>query len=164
MKKIFVVFLLIIVSLSSNAQKRIGGGLVFGLDIDQPGIVVNYEHFVTDNVAISPDFIYYFPEKVTVLGNSVSSSFWEINLNGHYYFMTGDTEIYGLGGLNYTNVKVETEVLGITTSVSDGDVGINLGGGINFGSGPIVPFAQMKFTIGSTDQLVIGGGVKFSLP
>ena len=173
---IFVFFLAFLSCNLSFAQVKVYPGLVFGSEIETAGITVGAEFFVTDKVSITPDFILYFPNKESsIIGGSrieVKSKLWELNGNVHYYFVNkSNISFYGLGGLNYSHAAVsykETDVddgeIEAQFEADDGEVGINLGAGANFPVGRnFTPFAEIKYVAASTDQLVIGAGLKFDI-
>jgi len=136
------------------AQKRVGGGFSWGSEVDDVGININAEIFLKDNIAISPNFIYYF------VGSNLT--WWELNGDVHYYFQGGDTGVYGIGGLNITHFAFDIPFLGI--SVSDSEFGLNLGAGYSFGlEGPIIPFGEVKYIISNLDQLVLSAGIRIGL-
>jgi outer membrane protein X len=160
----------------SFAQVKVYPGVVFGSEIERPGIVLGGEFFVSEKVSIAPDFIYYFIDKESQVFSSskieVKTKLWELNGNMHYYFVNkSNISFYGLGGLNYSHAGVtykETDTdTGQTETefdMSDGEVGINLGVGANFPVGRnFTPFTEIKYVAASTDQLVIGAGLKFDI-
>ena len=139
----------LLTALDSSAQK-IGVFLGFGTEVEELGIGVNGEFNVSQKVAISPSFIYWFPEDPL--------SWWEFNANVLYYFTkAGSADLYGLGGINLFNYNIEG---------GDGqnEVGLNLGIGANFNIGKKwEPFTELKFVIGDADQLGLFFGAKFKL-
>src|SRR5690606_16297649 len=152
--------------LSVNAQEstRIGGFLAFGSEIETIGFGANAEFPIMENLTISPGFIFYLPKDEVY----VKMTIFELNANANYYFINDDTfGIYGLAGLNYTNVKVRVEDFGFglgDTSSNEGKFGLNLGGGANFNLGKNwMPFAELKYVLSDYDQLVFLAGVKFNL-
>ncbi|MDT0677176.1 outer membrane beta-barrel protein [Autumnicola musiva] len=152
--------------LTSSAQNetRLGAMLAYGTEIENLGVGVNAELPIMENLSISPGFIYYFPKNEA----GIDLRWWEINGNANYYFVNNDNlGLYGLGGLNYSHVKVDYDgnsFGGSSMGVSDGRFGLNLGAGANFSIGSsIIPFAEAKYVIIDGGQLVIGAGVKFNL-
>jgi outer membrane protein X len=136
---------------------RIGGKLMYGSEIETVGIGATAEIPILDKLVIAPDIGFYFPNKE----GDVKVSMFEVNGNANYYFLEEETiGFYGLGGLNYTRVKVKID----DSSDSDGEIGLNLGAGANFHIGQsFLPFAEIKYIVGDADQLVIAAGVKFNL-
>mgnify|MGYP006195277267 CR=1 FL=1 len=148
-------------STQAQEETRIGGFLAYGTEIENIGIGANAEFPIIENLAISPSFIYYLPKNEY----GFKINWFEVNANANYYFVNqNNMSIYGLGGLNYSSVKVsfDEEWLG-GNSTSDGRFGLNLGGGINFTMGWGIPFAELKYVIIDGGQLVAGAGVKFNL-
>jgi outer membrane protein X len=151
---------------AQEIETRIGGMLAYGSEIENIGIGVNAEFGITDKLSISPSFIYYFPKEV----GPVKVNWFEINGNANYYLLQDEGfQVYGLAGLNYTNMKVKydgpsSEAYGGNFSGSDGKFGLNIGAGANLNlDGNITPFAELKYVISDFDQLMIAAGVKFNI-
>lgn len=166
MKKIVLLGMLFVAfSASAQSETRIGGMLAYGSEIENIGIGANAEFPIMENLTVAPSFIFYLPKDEDV----VKMNMWEINANAHYYFISIDNlSFYGLGGLNYSHVKVETDFgsfLGIgDTSSSEGKIGFNLGAGANFDLGKNwLPFAELKYVVSDFDQIVLAAGVRFNL-
>ncbi|KAB7530212.1 outer membrane beta-barrel protein [Flagellimonas olearia] len=140
---------------------RIGGKLIYGTEIESIGIGGTAEIPIMEKLVIAPDFGYYFPKKE----GGVKMNMFEINGNVNYYFVADESlGFYGLGGLNYTHVKVDFDNDFINGSGSSGEVGLNLGAGANFPIGEnFLPFAEVKYVLGDADQLVIAAGIKFNI-
>lgn len=170
LKSLFLgVFISFLAPFISNAQDqtKIGGYLAYGTEIENIGIGVNAEFPIADKLTIAPGFTYFLPKDEY----GVKVNWFEVNGNINYYFLdTSSISVYGLGGLNYSSVKVSYDnstafgAFGSSASVSDGRFGLNLGGGANFEIGSnILPFAELKYVIIDGGQLVIAAGVKFNL-
>ena len=173
----FNIMLLMFVGLVSNsvvAQNSkgsenfsIGGLLAYGTEIENLGIGVNAEFAITENLRISPSFIYYLPKDHGI----IKTNWFELNANANYYFIQDDKfDFFGLGGLNYSNVSVKyngPKFAGVpgNMSASDGRFGLNLGAGANMhlSNDNITPFAELKYVIIDGGQLVIAAGVRFKI-
>jgi outer membrane immunogenic protein len=145
-------------SAQDNTKNRVGFFLAAASgDIDEVGIGGIAEFKLAPKWSLSPQLIFYFPEN----RGGADVSFFELNVNANYYFYNHDVfEFYGLAGLNYLRWKVDYG----TVENSDGEIGLNLGGGINFEVGKsFVPFSEVRLTIGEFDQFVISAGLKFNL-
>jgi outer membrane immunogenic protein len=157
--------LLTLVSLTfcaaSYAQVRIGGFLGYGSEIEQLAIGANAEFFLNEKMAIAPSIAFYLPQE----DGPVKTNLWELNGNFHYYFVSEDMiSVYGLGGLNFTTVHVKFDGFGADFDDSQTEIGLNLGGGINFKvTDKIIPFGELKYAISDFDQVAIFFGVKFQL-
>jgi opacity protein-like surface antigen len=93
-------------------------------------------------------------------------NWFEFNANGHYLFQDDeDLALYGLGGLNLTRVSVdfpENQFFG-GGSVSDSEIGLNVGAGLEYGVGFGNLYAEAKYVISSADHLAITGGVRIPI-
>lgn len=165
MKKTLFVFAAVLIAgmgqLFAQDSNRIGAQLIYGTEINTLGIGAIAEFPVAERMAISPSFSFYFPKDQ----GFVKTSAFEINGNLNYTFVEENSLLfYGIGGINYTNYKVKSNLPGVpNSSISTGDIGLNLGVGANFEVGQsFLPFAEVKYVVGGLDQLVLAGGVKFN--
>lgn len=92
-------------------------------------------------------------------------NWWEMNANLHYYFSEQSTiTVFGLAGLNYTQVGLEVDNFDGFTSNSDGNFGLNLGLGANYETGKLLtPFVQAKYIVMENSMLVVAAGVRIIL-
>src|SRR5690606_19569475 len=94
-------------STTASAQEidtRIGVMVGYGTEIENIGIGANAEFGIAENLSISPSLIYYLPKSE----GPIKVNWFEINGNANYYFLNdGEFDVYGLAGLNYSNVKVK---------------------------------------------------------
>ena len=166
MKKTLFVFAAFLIAgigqLFAQDANRIGAQLLYGTEVNSLGIGAIAELPVADRMVISPSFSFYFPNEE----GFVKTSAFEINGNLNYIFVEQDNlTFYGLGGLNYTNVKVKVDMSQVgmsNVSSSAGEIGLNLGAGANFNIGRnFVPFGEVKYILGGFDQLVLAAGLKF---
>jgi opacity protein-like surface antigen len=172
MKKNFLLVVVLMLAFvgSAAAQNRAGVHLVFGSEIDQPGIGFNGEFFVAEKVSIAPELDLFLPEKSNYTSGgtkvNVKASTWSIGGDVHYYFVSDDKiGFYGLAGLNLAVFKGSVKTTNPTTesSTSDSEVGLNLGAGINFKvAGKVTPFAQLKYQT-NYEQLLLQAGIRFNL-
>jgi outer membrane immunogenic protein len=157
MKKAVLLFLLVVGSITTYAQSKIGGGLAYGTDIEEPGLFIQGEFHIKSNLSIAPDVIIYFVDD----SPGVKRGFWEFNANVNYYFTEGAARVYGLAGLNYATATVDIDGFG---DDSNSELGINLGIGANFDiNSPIEPFTEFKLTVSDFDQAVLKFGIKYKL-
>lgn len=158
--------ILAIFTKEANAQITVGGGIVYGTKVENIGINVTGQYFINDNIAIAPSFTYYFPKKIT---SNYSYKWYEINVDGNYYFAIPDSKIkpYGLAGLNLSIISLPTYnigVFGTSDNSSNTEFGFNIGGGASYDIGKkVLPFAQLKYTISSYNQLAIMAGIRYTL-
>ncbi len=143
----------------------LGGGLVYGTDIEAIGIQVNgvYPLNEEQGINLAGDLTLFFPDDA--LGIDVS--LFTINANGHYIFTTTETMMaYALAGLNIGFFSFDTglgdDFFG-GGSVSDTEIGLNAGAGAQFDVGFGYAYGEAKLVLGGFDQLVIGGGIRIPL-
>jgi opacity protein-like surface antigen len=110
-----------------------------------------------ENLKIVPSFDYFFPPSIP----GASTSYMERNGNAHYSFpLENNPKLlpYAGGGLDVGRVSAS----GGGVTVSETKVGLNLLGGVQFGSlGSLRPFAEMRYSTTYDGQFIIGGGVNF---
>ena len=161
MKKLLVIFtLLTIFATTSYAQKfLVGGGLVYGTEVDKGGIDIRGDIRFNENWAVVPNFNFFFPTS----NDSYKSGFTGFNIDGHYLFGIGSgANVYPLFGLNFGHSKYKNKIN--DTKSSNTEIGINLGGGIEyFFSSKIAGFFEVKYIISDYDQGVLGFGVLYNL-
>ena len=137
------------------AQVRFGGQLSYG-DNTHVGIGARLQYAPTSLFKNAPivsvaSFDWFFPDEPP----GVSLTAFEINYNVFYQFKVDALTPYAGGGL----------VLGYASSSPGGsntDLGINLGGGLQFKTaGRLAPFIEGRFELSAFEQFVITGGVVF---
>ncbi|MEM6396686.1 MAG: hypothetical protein AAF741_10090 [Bacteroidota bacterium] len=152
----FILLGLTFMANTANAQLMLGGGVAYGIDIEELALQVRGVYSFNETWRGQADFTYY-------LDGIEDISFSEINLNGNYIFSdNGTTLFYALAGLNFGIVSGE-DIFG--NSRSNTDTGLNIGAGGNFaiGDGGTMLFGEAKFSLGGTEQLLLAAGVLFSL-
>lgn len=147
-------------SIAQN-DSRLGGFLAYGSEVESMGIGVNAEFSISKNISLSPSFIYYFPKKE----GQVKINWWEMNANAHYYFLKqSKLEFFGLGGLNYTQIRINTDDFDGHSANSDGSLGLNLGLGANYEMGKLfTPFIHAKYIVMENGRFVVAAGFRIVL-
>lgn len=132
-----------------HAQVQIGPTVAFSDDFDfglgatlqaqAPGL--------GEGIGFLGEFLVFFPDPDGL-------SYFEINGNVTYAFPLANSTVlpFALGGLNIARASVDTGGLG---SVSNTEIGLNLGGGLTFDLGTFRPSAGGRFAIGDNDHFVI---------
>lgn len=129
---------------SDTGESKIGFGL-------SPSV----EYLITDVISGNASYDFYF--KSSVGGADFSFSYF--NIEGKYYFMTDDLQVYGLAGLGIGMVK--TKFGGV--SDSDSEVGLNIGGGVNLPLTDVLSFnGELKYQTAGDGQLAIKAGVFYT--
>ncbi|MDR2652551.1 MAG: porin family protein [Prevotellaceae bacterium] len=139
-KKVMLLLLVSVISLSSFAQKgtmAVGVNLSYPMEFKTVGIGARFNYSFTDQIRISPALNYYV-EKDGFSG-------LEITADVHYLFNVADKiSVYPLVGLHYTTMK-EKDNLGIEwgwdtdredtyegSSLSTIEIGFDIGGGVGY--------------------------------
>lgn len=161
MKKIILLTVVMIAwTYAGHGQTRLGlmGG--YGGRFASPAIGGNAEFFITDDISLSPGILHYFP----ISRNNTTKTWLEINADGHYYLYYQDIfQFYALGGVNYTVLKFKDKE-DSSLSYTEGNLNLNVGGGMNFDFGEdFYPFSEIKYTLGTNNQIVIVAGIKFTI-
>ena len=165
---LFLATLTALVTLPSHASSQLQAGpyLAYHDDADLGigafvGIPMPALH---ENISFVGDFGIFFPGNAG--HDQVDVNYWEINGDLIYRFPMPDLSFtpWALGGLNiaHGSVGVTLGELG-DVSGSNTDIGLNVGGGVTFGSGSMQPFAGVKFELGGGEGAVIFGGLSFAV-
>jgi opacity protein-like surface antigen len=168
MKKItcilFVAFISLAFSNIASAQISVGGGLAFGTEVEELGIQAGGVYTINEEFRAGADFIYYLTSDDNDFGGNFT--WWEFNANGHYLFVTEeDMIVYALAGLNFASFSYDFpgfEGFG-GGSVSNTEVGLNVGAGLEYGLGFADLYAELKYALSSADQLVLSAGLRFPI-
>jgi hypothetical protein len=134
-----------------QAQVEVGPVAAFHDDLDFGigGFVAIPVPSLNPNLAIVPNFIYYFPEFIDA---------FEINGDAVYRFVvSADSPVipWAMAGLNVMRFSAG--------GASNTEIGLNLGGGVDFTAGSLTPFAGAKFEIQDGTGFVIFGGLGFAV-
>lgn len=147
----------------AQAQFVAGGGLAIGTEDVFGGIGIQANGYYSlpgeQPIRVGGDVTIFFP------GDNVD--FFTVNLNGHYLFYDEDgLSAYGIAGLNIATLSVDLgigEFFGVDDTVSDTEVGLNIGGGVEYDVEFGFLFGEIKFVVSNADQLVLTGGLRFPI-
>ncbi len=131
---------------SAAAQFTVGPTLAYESDLDF-GVGAQFGKALNEfgeGFGLLADFIIYFPEV---------GSFFELNGNVTYDFPLDNSSVvpFLLGGLNFARASVESS--GISASANE--LGLNLGGGIDFDVGNFRPTAGVRAVVSGSEAVVI---------
>lgn len=149
---------------ASSAQVQVGPYLAFHDDFDLGigafvGVPMASIH---EDLSFVGDFGFFFPGDSGYDG--VDVDYWELNANGLFRFPLDGQSFtpWALAGLNIANASAGADYGDLGHgSHSDTEIGLNVGGGVTFGTGPVSPFAGAKFELGGGEGAVIFGGLSF---
>lgn len=155
MKKVTVTIALILVSITSFAQTKLGIQALYGTEAEF-GVGAKALFAVSEKINVSPSINYYFGKSV----QGVDQSILGFNADAHYMFKNDNVTFYPLAGLNLTRNSVTVS----GQSVSNSEFGFNLGGGLNYSiSESLTGTLEAKYVLGNYDQAVFGAGILFNL-
>lgn len=145
----------------ANAQIQIGGGVIYGTELEETGIQVNGTFEIPGPFRFSSDIGIFLLDDVNFFGNT-ERGFWEANFNAHYLIPgIPKANIYGLGGINIVTATLKNDTIGLDSS--DSEVGLNVGVGGEIPIGFATLFAEVKQVLGEADQAILTGGLRFSI-
>ncbi len=121
------------VSYADDADFGIGGRLEIPVPVQRLSIITSFDIF--------------FP------GNSVD--YWEINGNAKYAFALAESILGPYLGAGLHLARASANGNGNT------ELGANILGGMEFDTGPVVPFAELRVELGGGEQFVLTGGLLF---
>lgn len=152
---------------ASSAQLQVGPFLAFHDDADLGigafvGVPVASIH---EDLSFVGDFGMFFPGGGSHGAVEVDVDYWELNANGLFKFPLEGQPFtpWALAGLNVAKYSASAEVGEFGASYGDTQIGLNVGGGVTFGEGPMTPFAGAKFELGGGEGAVVFGGLSFVL-
>ena len=158
MKKFLMIACMVLFSTSMFAQQGamyVGGNLNYGMHSDYKnfgfGVKAQYEFIQNFRAEASAN---YFLEKDNL-------KMWDINANLHYIFRISDKfAIYPLGGVCVLATDLDAPGIG-----SHSDLGVNVGGGIEFPITDVIKInAEAKYQIvDDWDRPVLSLGIAFAL-
>lgn len=153
-----LLFVLFATAQLANAQIQIGGGLIYGTELEEVGVQVNGTLNTPGPIRLAADIGIFLLDDV---GNS-ERGFWEINFNGHY-MLPGipKANVYGIAGINISTATLKNDTFNIDSS--DSEFGLNLGGGAEVPLGFAKLFGELRVVLGEADQAVLSGGLRFPI-
>ena len=150
-----------------RGQIGINAGFAYGFDMEEPGIRVGATYFLSENIRVGADLTYWLVDSDMDYDMGVDITFLEFNGNFHYLFLQENgLIIYGIGalGLHYADVSYDMEEWGGPSyGYSDTELGLGIGGGIEYSLGGVSIFAEPKLFLSGFDQLKFNAGVRFYL-
>jgi len=158
MRKTILIGILFFSFQTTLAQEfSVGGGFLYGSEINNLGINFRGDVKFTPQWSFSPSFNIFFNRKDGLITNKWN----DFNFDGHYFFEIDQAlTVYPLLGLNVATVTEKINDI----SFSNTDVGANIGFGSEYDfDHRIVGFGELKYVISNADQLVITIGVLYKI-
>lgn len=186
MKKFILIIILIILSTLNHSTKAqfnyIGGGVALATGGEYNyndlsyfnssfGIDLRLSYDYSKKLKIVPDFKFYMPKKEEFFSGGESKiTVFALNVNAHFILNSKKREtyrLYLLAGAHVGGWKIKDSRVGIeeTLDVNEFKIvpGANLGAGMQFEvSNRTKIFAEVKYVIASTNQLVFTPGILYN--
>jgi len=134
----------------------IGAGVEFGLNN------------LTEGLGLYGDFLYFFADDAEIASGSETilreQDYFEFNANLTYVFPLKNSSVtpFALAGANFGIRDVNTENISFSGD-DDLQVGLNLGGGIQFNLGDFRPRAGARFVLGGYETFTVFGFLPFAI-
>lgn len=162
MMKKFIIAALFTTLLAGGLKAQdvgIGGGLIYGTEVEEAGLNLRANLPVSGPWVITPYFNIFFMES----NDAFRQSFFTINADAHYMFdMDNGLYLYPLAGLNFASSTVKNKIN--DTKANDTALGFNLGGGLEYGfSDNLAGIFEFKFIASEYDQAVLNFGLVYYL-
>ncbi len=160
------VALLLVLPSQAWGQFQVGPYLAYHDDVDVGigGFVSVPLPEVDENLSVVADFGFFFPDDHGSEG--VDRDYWELNGDALYSFPLENTSFtpWVLAGINIAHGSVVRDGSGFgDRSSDDTEIGLNIGGGGTFGTGPVAPFVGVKFELSGGEGAVLFGGLAFTV-
>lgn len=160
-----VLALLVATSTTTQAQSKLGAGLVFGTEAESIGLQANFYTPIAsvENLSVGGDLTYFLPKE---FANNYEHTWFEINVNGQYQFYSEEMlSAYALAGINIATRGFNYDGPGNAfLDYNETKGGINLGVGGEYAVSPsLFAFAEFKFVVSDFDQAVFSAGLRFPI-
>lgn len=153
----------------SQAQISVGGGLAYGLDIEEIGIQASGTYVLNEDMRLGADIIYWLTPSESFMGASMNTTMFEINANYNYIFYNeNDLMFYALGtlGIHYAKVSFDgpgSDYPGGSISGSDTDLGLGIGAGMEYNLGSVKLYAEPRLFLSGFEQFSLAAGVRIPI-
>ena len=161
--KTLVAAILFFAVTEASAQISVGGGLVYGTDINNIGISANGKYEINEKWSAAPAFTYFLKK------DYVNWSALDLDANYQLTEIENIGSLYAIGGINMTFYKVKIDAdfgeFGDFSSSSTGsNAGVNLGLGLNVPAGDNFIIApEIKYSISNGSYLRAGVKIMFGI-
>jgi len=161
------VTVLVALPTQASGQYQVGPYLAFHDDADLGiGAFMGFPlPAIHEDLSFVGDFGFFFPGDGDHEGGD--HDYWEANANALLRFPLPDLSFtpWAIAGLNIAHFSRDHSHgnSSFDDSHNDTEIGLNLGGGLTFGTGPMAPFVGAKFELGGGDGAVIFGGLSFTV-
>ena len=167
---LITVFALSFFTLNAQAQSSssIGGRLVYGTEIEQPGLQLHYYRAIPEaldnKIQVGGSFTYFFPQRYTVFGLEAKTQLISLGADSRFLFLESEAyTVYGLAGLNIMILGSDIEGVNGLSTLTSTSLGASFGGGGVFNIGFVQLNAELKYIANDFDQLEVSAGIQVPL-
>lgn len=147
----------------SQAQISVGGGLAYGLDIEEIGIQASGTYVLNEDMRLGADIVYW----LTPSEHNFNFTMLEINANYNYIFHNeNDLMFYALGtlGIHYAKVSYDGPGSGALGNLgSDTELGLGVGAGMEYNLGSVKLYAEPRIFLSGFDQFALAAGLRIPI-
>ncbi len=104
-KNLFLSLIMVFGVVYVNAQFGVSAGLLYGTD-SELGFTGRVNYDLNEKISIYAGYSALSTDSEETIFGKISSRLSSIDLNGHYYFLTGNTKPYALAGLSFISARV----------------------------------------------------------
>jgi len=156
-----IVLLSILFNGQAVSQILLGGGPLYGDDIEEIGINLRAYTFIGDKICFGPEFTAFGKHNTIIGGEDAEIGLWEANFNGHYIFEVSEgLGLYPVAGFNYSR---EIEKVEGHTDVIEDAFGLNFGFGVHYEYEKMIFYAEYDHLFSDLRQNSFTVGVLFHL-
>lgn len=161
MRLIFILLISFCFVQQGMSQLLLGGGPLYGDDIEELGANLRVYTFIGDKICFGPEFTFFGKHDTMIDGEPAELGLWEINFNGHYIFEVNEgLGLYPVAGFNYSK---ETEMLEGHDDVIEDAFGVNLGFGVHYEVNKFIFYTEYDRLFSDLRQNSFTIGVLFHL-
>lgn len=161
LKLILVLLLSFLCNAKGISQILLGGGPLYGDDIEEIGINLRAYTFIGDKICFGPEFTTFSKHNTIINGEEAEIGLWEANFNGHYIFEVSEgLGLYPVAGLNYSR---EVEKVEGHSDVIEDAFGLNFGFGVHYEHKNMIFYTEYDHLFSDLRQNSFTVGVLFHL-
>lgn len=142
---------------SNTTNLSFNSNILYGLDVEKPGIQLGLTYDVTKQIRGGLDFTKWYIDSP----ETTEFTHYEYNFNGHYIFK--QEEKYGLYGIGTLGLHVASYDCGsFYRCATDGysKLAVGIGAGAEYGVGPFKIYFKPRYFLRGFEQLNLGLGLR----
>ena len=143
-----------------SPEQTIGGGLIYGTEIEKLGLQLTYFYLLTATIAIGGDFSFFFPQEY----GGITNTFMAVNVLAHYIFYKSLAfRAYVLAGLLLAIERVKFSSDFGSGNESFTEIGFNVGAGVEYALATGFLYLELMYSRAFFGQVVLALGYRHIL-